>query len=313
MRPRRFILTGSTNVLTPPTLADSLAGRIGILRLHPLAQVELEGRDSGFVDRLFDADFRAHTAQRLGAELAERVVAGGYPAALARPSARRRAAWYRDYVEALVQRDVRDLTRIGSLDALPRLPRLASEQSDRLINVTALATGFTLRALASARQMCSFSACPGDTARGSLRMWVVGVRPDGTPKRPFRSRNAVLGCAPARLNCPVSPGLRHAPWSSRSARSRAVMSPSVSHFTSSGLPSRNASTRSGRANCAAPAQSSPTCEISAKALRADTWIREAVELHEDRALDGLADRRRASWSPKTAFTAAQVRAQLKLR
>ena len=33
----RFILTGSANVLFVPYLADSLAGRMGILRLHPLA------------------------------------------------------------------------------------------------------------------------------------------------------------------------------------------------------------------------------------------------------------------------------------
>jgi predicted AAA+ superfamily ATPase len=33
----RFILTGSANVLLIPKLADSLAGRMGLLRLHPLA------------------------------------------------------------------------------------------------------------------------------------------------------------------------------------------------------------------------------------------------------------------------------------
>ena len=37
----RFLLTGSANVLLVPTLADSLAGRMEILRLHPLAQCEL--------------------------------------------------------------------------------------------------------------------------------------------------------------------------------------------------------------------------------------------------------------------------------
>src|SRR5438105_477849 len=41
-RPGRFILTGSANVLLLPKLADSLAGRMEILRLHPLAQAELE-------------------------------------------------------------------------------------------------------------------------------------------------------------------------------------------------------------------------------------------------------------------------------
>lgn len=142
--PGRFILTGSANVLTLPTLADSLAGRLGVLRLHPLSQVELGRQPAGFVDRLFAADFRARDAQRLGPALAERIVAGGYPAALARPSARRRATWYRDYVEALVQRDVRDLSHIGSLDALPRLLSLAAGQTACLVNVSDLATGFRL-------------------------------------------------------------------------------------------------------------------------------------------------------------------------
>ncbi len=42
--PGRFLLTGSANVLLVPKLADSLAGRMEILRLHPLAQCELAGR-----------------------------------------------------------------------------------------------------------------------------------------------------------------------------------------------------------------------------------------------------------------------------
>ena len=66
------------------------------------------------------------------------------PAALARPSERRHAAWYRDYLEALVQRDVRDLARIGSPDALPRLLALAASQTAHLLNVTDLASPFQL-------------------------------------------------------------------------------------------------------------------------------------------------------------------------
>lgn len=50
-----------------------------------------------------------------------RVVTGGFPPALARSSAARRLAWYRSYLDAIVDRDVRDLTRIASLESLPRL------------------------------------------------------------------------------------------------------------------------------------------------------------------------------------------------
>lgn len=142
--PGRFILTGSSNVLLVPTLSESLAGRMGILRLHPLARCELMGRESGFLEALFAGAFRTRTGERLGKALADIVVAGGYPAAVARRSPRRRVAWYRDFIETLVQRDVRDLARIRSLEALPRLLALAAGQTSRLLNVSDLAGPFRL-------------------------------------------------------------------------------------------------------------------------------------------------------------------------
>jgi len=142
--PGRFLLTGSANVLLLPALADSLAGRLGLLRLHPLAQCELAAHEPRFLDLLFDGGFKVRRHDRLGRELADRIAAGGYPAALARTTARRRTAWYRDYIETLVQRDVRHLARIASLDALPRLLSLSAGQTARLINISDLASPFQL-------------------------------------------------------------------------------------------------------------------------------------------------------------------------
>lgn len=143
-RPGRFIMTGSANVLLVPKLADSLAGRIAIMRLHPLSQDELAGKASRFIDVLFAAQFRNRRFERLGPALAERIVAGGYPAALLRSKPKRRAAWYRDYIETLVQRDVRDLARISALDSIPRLLQLAAGQTARLVNVAEMASAFQL-------------------------------------------------------------------------------------------------------------------------------------------------------------------------
>ncbi len=139
--PGRFLLTGSANVLLLPKLADSLAGRIEVQRLHPLAQCEIGRRPSGFLLQLFAAGFKLTRHERLGDELAQRIVAGGYPAALARGAGRRRA-WYRAYVQTLVQRDVRDLARIGALDVLPRLLEFAAGQTARLLNVSELSGPF---------------------------------------------------------------------------------------------------------------------------------------------------------------------------
>ncbi len=141
--PGRFILTGSANVLLVPRLADSLAGRMEILRLHPLAQAEVAGKQVDFLDRLFAGDFRVGRFwQRQGKDLARRVAAGGFPAALIRAVPRRRSAWYRDYADTLVQRDIRDLARISALDAVPRLLTAAAGQSACLLNVSELAGPF---------------------------------------------------------------------------------------------------------------------------------------------------------------------------
>ena len=140
----RFILTGSANILFVPRLADSLAGRMGILRLHPLAQAEIRNKRPRFIDTLFRRGFRTGIAESLGADLLARIAAGGYPAALERQAGARRRAWYREYVETQIQRDVRDLSRLRSLDTLPKLLAVAASQTARLINVAELSAPFEL-------------------------------------------------------------------------------------------------------------------------------------------------------------------------
>ena len=144
-RPGRFIMTGSANVLLVPKLADSLAGRMEILRLHPLAQDELVRSESCFLDVLFEGQFRNRHFERLGASsLPKRSSREAIRLPLPRSTPRRRAAWYRDYIETLVQRDVRDLARISALESLPRLLQLAAGQTARLVNVAEVASAFQL-------------------------------------------------------------------------------------------------------------------------------------------------------------------------
>jgi len=140
--PSRFLLAGSTNVLLAPRVADSLAGRMGSIRLYPMAQCEIERREPSLLGSILKGDFKVRTAPRLGEELAARIVAGGFPAALARNTPVRRRQWYADYVDAMVQRDLRDLARISSLHTIPKLLKLAASQTARLINVSELAAPF---------------------------------------------------------------------------------------------------------------------------------------------------------------------------
>jgi len=142
--PGRFMLTGSTNVLLMPKLADSLAGRLASIRLHPLAQCEIERTPPRFLTDLLKGSFPLRRSAMLGEQLAERMVGGGFPAALARSSPGRRRKWYLDYIDSLVQRDVRDLARVSSLETLPRLLKAAAAMTARLLNVTELGSSFGL-------------------------------------------------------------------------------------------------------------------------------------------------------------------------
>ena len=66
-----------------------------IIRLLPIAQRELEKTKSAFLDDLFSGNFKIQKYKRLQQQLPQRIVAGGYPAALARNTPPRRAAWSR--------------------------------------------------------------------------------------------------------------------------------------------------------------------------------------------------------------------------
>jgi predicted AAA+ superfamily ATPase len=125
-------------VLLVPGLSDSLAGRMGILHLHPLSQSEIEGTSSRFLDFLFRGRFRSGLSERLGPDLARRIVRGGYPAAVARRAPARRRLWYRDYVETQIQRDIRDLSRVRSLETMPKLLEFAAARTARVLSVADL-------------------------------------------------------------------------------------------------------------------------------------------------------------------------------
>ncbi len=127
-RPGRFLLTGSANLMTLPRVADSLA------------QAELRGMPSSFLDSVFAGQPPDVGTPVVGDDLAETVLAGGFPEALGRSTRRRRRDWHLDYIEAIVQRDVRDVARVDQISMMPRLLRVLAEHSGQPVNYSRLGT-----------------------------------------------------------------------------------------------------------------------------------------------------------------------------
>jgi len=134
--PGRFLLTGSANVLLLPGIADSLAGRMEILSLWPLSNAEIAGSPTiNLVDWLFDGPMNTLKISPCDrAQLIEKLLCGGYPEVVSRSSPRRRAAWFNSYLQAIMQRDVRDLANVEQLTEIPNLIQLLSTRSASLLN-----------------------------------------------------------------------------------------------------------------------------------------------------------------------------------
>jgi hypothetical protein len=155
-RPGRFLLTGSANVMALPTVADSLAGRMETLALLPLSQSEIELRPANWIDNAFAGRLLQNDRPAVGDEMIERVVRGGYPEMVLRTSPRRRVAWARQYLDAIIQRDVRDVAEVEKLDQLPRFLRALAQMAGQMCNYTQLGGQVRLDGKTAARYLSIF-------------------------------------------------------------------------------------------------------------------------------------------------------------
>lgn len=77
--PGRYLLTGPTNILAIPKVADALAARMELLTLWPLSISELKEGGENTLDVFFDRGFPNRFHPRTDFDLAETIVAGGFP------------------------------------------------------------------------------------------------------------------------------------------------------------------------------------------------------------------------------------------
>jgi len=142
-RAGQFVLTGSSNVFTTLDVADSLAGRMRTLKLWPLSVAEVKRKPPS---RLLDwAISREPRLSDLAKPVPldrdgyiDLITRGGYPEIRNLPTPQRNRL-YRDYVDAIVDRDVADILRIRKTDTLRRLIDQLAVRTACEINVVELA------------------------------------------------------------------------------------------------------------------------------------------------------------------------------
>jgi predicted AAA+ superfamily ATPase len=145
-RPGRYILTGSANLLTAPTIADALTGRTEYLRLWPFSQAELHDAPPGFIDALFAArPPRIADVESGRRPHAQMLVTGGFPEALRRSGARR-GRFFDTYLDTVLDRDLSTIARVHDRANVRRLLYAIAVTTGSPLNVDGIARDLKLAA-----------------------------------------------------------------------------------------------------------------------------------------------------------------------
>ena len=141
-QPGRFWLTGSQQFHLMREVAESLAGRVGIMHLLGLSRREQDGQANGYGPFLPTSDALAPRLQDVAAlplpQLYARIWRGSYPALIRDPGLDH-DLYFSSYVQTYLQRDVRDLARVGDETAFLRFVRACAARTACLLNVAELA------------------------------------------------------------------------------------------------------------------------------------------------------------------------------
>ena len=144
-RPGRYLLTGSSRLFGMVAAPDALPGRMETIELWPFSQGEIEGGPDAFVDAAFTLGPRLrHESTVTRADYAARVARGGLPEAVSRVEPRRRERFFDAYVQALIDRDVQQLSDIQRKSELRRMVRLLAARSATVITPGSLESALSL-------------------------------------------------------------------------------------------------------------------------------------------------------------------------
>jgi len=115
-KPAKFVITGSQNLLLSDKVSQSLAGRVGILKLLPLSISELDMSD------LLPDSFQ------------KQILKGFYPSIYDKDQTPN--LYYANYLSTYVERDVRSIKNVGDLSSFTRFLQLMAGRVGQILNLS---------------------------------------------------------------------------------------------------------------------------------------------------------------------------------
>ena len=136
----QYLLTGSANIRFAKLVKDSLAGRLGVVRLRQLAFAEMNGNRPDFLDVAFRRGFEGRNFTGMGKrDVLHMAFMGGYPEVITLPHADRQE-WFRTYLDDLLTKDIQDITEIRKVETLRKVAISLVAHSAQFIAINELSS-----------------------------------------------------------------------------------------------------------------------------------------------------------------------------
>jgi predicted AAA+ superfamily ATPase len=143
-QPGQYLLTGSANIQSLPGVTESLAGRIGKVRLRGFAEGEVCGTSPRFLEEAFTQKFRTSYPVLDKNELIILGLRGGFPETL-NLSPDDVKLWHNDYLEALLDRDLRDIVNIRRKNSMRELLEVLASWSGKYMDLSSILSGLSIK------------------------------------------------------------------------------------------------------------------------------------------------------------------------
>jgi predicted AAA+ superfamily ATPase len=143
-RSGQYLLTGSANIQSLPTVIESLAGRIAKIRLRPLSQGEVSKKTIRFLESAFIQSFAGSNDCYDRDALLTIAFRGGFPEAMVLGE-RGRKRWHTDYIDAMLERDLKEIARIHRKNAIRELVNVLAAWSGKFMDLSAIGSGLSIR------------------------------------------------------------------------------------------------------------------------------------------------------------------------
>jgi predicted AAA+ superfamily ATPase len=156
--PGQFLLSGSANFSILRNITESLAGRSVYLAIHPFnrRELHLQTKPEPFIKKFFKT--REIGGKAGGKPIRPEEVARGNMPTVCLRQVKDPVIWFREYEQTYLERDVREMSRIGDLSTLRTLLRLTSLRTGQLLSPSQLGRDAKLSAATTSRYLSLLEA-----------------------------------------------------------------------------------------------------------------------------------------------------------